>query len=130
MRLILVIMLVCCTWQIAWSQPYDSTKLRDINHALATGVACCQQLEVKDSIIVLKDAVIDNLYDQLLVHDQQKTIMREKWQFADSSYRNTVIDLNSSNSEVARLKRGKRTWQLTTAGATVVAILIAVLTSR
>lgn len=124
MRSILLIILLCGATSIAHSQSCDSTKLRDISHGLTTGLACCADLEFADSVIVMKDKVIANLSDMVRLRQDQTDIYKTNWQLADSSYRNMVSRYNTTNADLQRVKRGKRTWIITTATATVTAIII------
>ena len=96
--------------QVGYSQNSDSIKIRDINKALVRGLYCCQQVDGMDSIINYQNEVIQVQERQISAWEYRYNQKHGSFKYADSMYQATYKQLLYSDSEVSRLKKGKRNW--------------------
>lgn len=97
------------------AQECDSSDLKDINLLLSTGINCCENLLLADSIIYAQDSIISAQAEHMRLQEEKRRIITDMWNAADSNYRAAAAMANQNAGDVQRLKKGKRNWQLVTA---------------
>lgn len=107
---------------VGYSQTCDST-LKDINLSINAGLGCCREVEVYKVILKEQDGAISDLTKQIAATEYKYTQKDSTWQTADSLYKVTSKELGKSQQETARVKNGKKNWQIFGVITTAIALI-------
>jgi hypothetical protein len=133
----ILVLLLSLTIPKSYSQNITVGLLKEINLRLAEGLECKQLLEEKSNQVVIlqslskeQTAKAENLNKQVVLLTENNTISEGRTEAALEAADKCSADKAKAESDVERLKKGRRTWRLIAGIETVVMVGIVYLSTR